>query len=198
MTLAIVILAAGASSRMRGGDKMLETVNNRPLIAEMATRALAVTDQVWVTLPDLTHPRAIALSGLPLTLVPVPDAEDGMSASIRRGVSALTYGVNSALILPGDMPDITAQDIDKVSKFSRDHPEKVVRATSSAGTPGHPVVFPARLFDRLKDLRGDIGAKPVLKSEDVVFCALPQDHAITDLDTPEAWQNWRAAKTRSR
>lgn len=192
MTGAILILAAGASSRMRGGDKLLEPVNGRPLIAEMARRALGVCDRVMITLPGLDHPRAAALADLPVDLIPVPDADEGMAASIRAGISGQTYNISFAVILPGDMPDISQQDIDLIYKIAQSKPDQIVRATSETGTPGHPVAFPARLFPDLQKLTGDAGARSILKSEKPVLVPLPGDHAITDLDTPEAWAEWRA------
>jgi CTP:molybdopterin cytidylyltransferase MocA len=194
MTGAILILAAGASSRMRGGDKLLEPVNGRPLIAEMARRALGVCDRVMITLPALDHPRAAALIGLSVDLIPVPDAAEGMAASIRAGISGIAYSVSFTLILPGDMPDISQQDVDLIYKNASAHPDEIVRATNETGTPGHPVAFPARLFPDLQKLRGDEGARSILKSEKPVMVPLPGDHATTDLDTPEAWAEWRARK----
>jgi len=50
MTMQILILAAGASSRMRGTDKLLEQVGGQPLIAHVAAVALATGCPVSVTM----------------------------------------------------------------------------------------------------------------------------------------------------
>ena len=69
----------------------------------------------------------------------------------------------------------------------------VIRASTADGRAGHPVIFPARLWPDLVRLQGDQGARDMLKSEAVQLCPLPGQHALTDLDTPEAWAAWRAA-----
>jgi len=191
MTLAILLLAAGSSSRMRGGDKLLEQVDGAPLIATMATRATQIAP-TFITLPTLDHPRATALSGLDVTMVPVPDAADGMSASIRAGVSALPKDT-AVMILPADMPEITTEDLRRMAKAFTSNPTRIHRATAQDGTPGHPVVFPARYLGDLQNLSGDEGARALLKSQDITKIALPAQHATTDLDTPEAWAAWRAS-----
>lgn len=196
MTLVILLLAAGASSRMRGGDKLRETVEGAPLIATMARRAASVAPTL-VTLPARNHPRADALTGLDVTQIPVPDAHEGMAASIRAGTAALPPGTTAVMILPADMPALTATDLHTMATAWADTPDNVLRATDADGTPGHPVIFPARLFPALAQLSGDQGARPVLATEHPRLVALPGQHATTDLDTPEAWAAWRAASPSS-
>ncbi|OZB13387.1 MAG: hypothetical protein B7X55_13005, partial [Rhodobacterales bacterium 34-62-10] len=100
---AILILAAGASSRMRGGDKLLEEVAGQPLLRVMLERALAVAQgPVVCTLPGPDHPRSSCLAGLSVTSVFVLDAAEGMVASIRGGVTALPQGWGAVMILPAD------------------------------------------------------------------------------------------------
>jgi molybdenum cofactor cytidylyltransferase len=58
---------------------------------------------------------------------------------------------------------------------------------------GHPVLFPADLRAELLALQGDEGARMVLQRHKarLRLIALPNQHALTDLDTPEAWAAWR-------
>ncbi|MFD1511237.1 nucleotidyltransferase family protein [Lacimonas salitolerans] len=190
MTLAILILAAGQSSRMRGGDKLRQTVDGKPLLTVLAGRALATGLPVWITLPGLDHPRAQTLPP-GVTPVPVPDAAQGMGASIRAGISALPDSIDATMILPADMPELTAADL---CHMADTYAGGILRATSAAGTPGHPVVFPASLFAELRGLTGDEGARHVISAnrDALHLIPLPDAHATTDLDTPEAWAAWRA------
>ena len=75
-------------------------------------------------------------------------------------------------------------------------PNAALRAATEDGLPGHPVMFPRRLFGELGILGGDEGARHVLADEEVSLLPLPGNRAITDLDTPEDWAEWRAAHTR--
>ena len=191
MTLVILIVAAGAASRMRGGDKTLEPIDGQPLIACMAARAAQIAP-TFVAVPSLDHPRARALLDQPVQIIPVPDADQGMSASLRTGIAALPVSSRAAMILPADMPDITAKDLSTMAKVWTEAPDHIHRATAADGTPGHPVIFPARLFPAFQALTGDEGARSILRGEPLRLTALPDMHATTDLDTPEAWEAWRA------
>lgn len=195
MTIAILILAAGSSSRMGPGrDKLLEPVDGIPLLLLVIERAQATGCPVFVCLPALTHPRA-ALIGDRATPVWVPDADDGMGVSIRTGITALPDDVDAAMILPADMPELTAEDLQTV--LDQYQPGAIARGTGAAGKPGHPVIFPRTCFDMLESLEGDQGARGFLAAhpEELQLIALPARHALTDLDTPEAWAAWRAQQS---
>ena len=189
----ILLLAAGASSRMRGGDKLMEEVGGAPLLATMARRAATVAP-VMVTLPGLDHPRAKALTDMEVITIPVPDAAEGMAASIRTGAAALPPETTGLMILPADMPDLTHADLLTLANAWRADPDRIHRATAADGTPGHPVIFSRDLFPALTILTGDTGARDLLRSHPVRHVALPGRHALTDLDTPEDWAAWRARR----
>ncbi|WP_136443663.1 nucleotidyltransferase family protein [Pacificoceanicola onchidii] len=194
--IAILIPAAGASSRMLGKDKLLEPVDGVPLLRRQADRALATGCHVTVTVPDHEHARCAALSGLPVQLVAVPDAGEGMSASLRRGVALLPKGLKAVMILPGDMPDLEPEDLMRLVTGFRAVPHPMLhQATAADGTPGHPVLFPADCFYALTRLTGDQGARDVLRANKhrLVQVPLEDNRALVDLDTPEAWASWRAA-----
>lgn len=195
--IAILIPAAGASRRMRGSDKLLMQVRGVPLLRRQALAALEAGDHVVVALPAHDHPRAEALRGLPVQIVEVPDAALGMSSSLRRAVSLLPRGLDGVMVLPADMPEITAADMSRLIDAFRAVPHPTIqRATAEDGTPGHPVLFPVDCFPALQALSGDFGAKAVLTANihRVRDLALPGARALIDLDTPEAWQEWEAAQ----
>lgn len=197
---AILIPAAGASRRMAGRDKLMEPVDGIPLLRRQALRALETRAAVMVTLPALDHPRAAALRGLPLRQVAVPDAGTGMAASIRRGVACLPPGLSGLAILPADMPDITSADIVSLfDRFDAEGADVLVQATGDEGTPGHPVIFPADCFAALARVTGDAGGREVVQAHRhrLVRVPLAGARALTDLDTPEAWEAWRAANPAS-
>ena len=190
--LAIIVLAAGSARRMRGRDKLMETIDGTPLIARQLGRAIATGLTTYVALsPD--HPaRAEAIEGLNAVRIPVPDAADGMAISLRGAIAALPAGHTGAMVVLADMPDITAKDLSTMAEVWTEAPDHIHRATAADGTPGHPVIFPARLFPAFQALTGDEGARSILRGEPLRLTALPDTHATTDLDTPEAWEAWRA------
>ncbi|MGH1414447.1 MAG: nucleotidyltransferase family protein [Pelagimonas sp.] len=195
LDIAIVIPAAGASRRMRGQDKLLQEIDGVPLLRRQVQIALATGAHVCVTLPDHDHPRAAALQGLPVQIVAVPDAALGMSASLRRGVGLLPRNLRAVIILPADMPDLETEDLLAVYQgFCNEAHPTLQQATSADGKPGHPVLFPSDCFMALMSVSGDQGARQVLRDNKhrLRHVALPGDRALTDLDTPEAWDSWYA------
>lgn len=201
MKTTLILLAAGASARMHGADKLLQDVGGMPCVKAMALRGLAAGMQVIVTLPDRDHPRAVALAETPVLRLPVPEADQGMAQSLRAGIMALSDGTEAAMILPADMPGLAAEDLRAVIDAARTHPEAlIVQAATEGGAPGHPVLFRRQLFPEIKALSGDTGARAVIArhSEHRRLVPLPGGRARLDLDTPEDWAVWRAGQTARR
>ena len=194
MTIPILLLAAGSASRMRGGDKLLEDVHGAPCLQVMAKRALATGQPVFVTLPSSDHPRAACLTGLGLTMVDVPDADLGMSRSLQRGIAALPRAADGVMILPADMPEITTRDMNEMLDAFSNTDALALRAATTTGKQGHPIIFDAALFNKFQHLSGDIGAQPILSKlgDRLKLHPLAADHARLDLDTPEDWSAWRS------
>lgn len=189
----ILILAAGASTRMRGADKMLEMVDGVAQIRRITKAALATGCPVTVTLPPDRPARAAALAGLAARRVIVADARAGMAASIRAGLTAQPPDA-AVLVVLADLPELTETDLRTMLAAQAASPDMIVRACSASGVPGHPVGFPPWARPDLAALTGDAGARDLLTRHAARSrcVALPGSHAVTDLDTPEAWATWRA------
>jgi molybdenum cofactor cytidylyltransferase len=190
----LLVLAAGASSRMRGADKLLEPVEGEPLIVRSLRRAVETGLPVIVALDPGRPDRLRATEAFAMRRVEVADAAEGMGASLRAAVSAAPEGAPLVVHL-ADMPDITAEDIlTLVRAFEAEGGDRIVRAASSDGRPGQPVVFPARLRPDLLALTGDTGGREILRREDARLVPLPGRRALVDLDTPEDFAAWREAR----
>jgi len=195
----VILLAAGGSTRMRGGDKLLEDVSGEPILRHLAQEMVASKARALrVVLRPQDTARDKALEGLAYDRVTSANWEDGMSASIRSGLAALPPDCDGAIIALADMPDISRAHINKlIAAFSPDDDREIVRATSKMGKSGHPVLFGRRFFESLTNLSGDRGARELLQDmrEFVVELPFEGDAAVTDLDTPEDWANWRRSKS---
>ena len=197
-TLAIIILAAGKSSRMRGKDKLTQSVRGVPQIRRIVLAACETCSNVLITLPDAAHPRATLLLGLNVQIVPVPEAQLGMGRSIAAAISTLKDpSIKGAMIVPADMPELTEIDLLTLAKAFDGKPDAIIQATTPTGSIGHPVVFPRNTFEQLKSLTGDQGARSVISANAQLHHTLPLPslHAKTDLDTPEEWQEWLYSDT---
>lgn len=196
-TVHILILAAGASTRMRGADKLLQQVGPRPMLHHIAERALATGSPVTVTLPPGAEARTEAITGLDLRIVRVPDAALGMSRSLVRGIAALEPEAgpqDGLMVLPADMPGFTTPALGRLIALFRTDPQRILRGGTADGQPGHPVIFPRDLWPALAAVTGDEGGRSVLQANKgrVRVITLPGPMAILDLDTPEDWAAWAA------
>jgi molybdenum cofactor cytidylyltransferase len=199
VTVHILILAAGASSRMRGADKLLEPVAGQALLRHIAGVALGTGCPVTVTLPPDRPLREAALLGLNLRRLIIPDAAKGMSRSLVRAVGALDDAgpKDGLMILPADMPGFTTAALsDLVARFQAE-PDLILRGGTEDGQPGHPAIFPRALWPALAQVTGDEGGRSVLRQNEgrVRVVPLPGPMAILDLDTPEDWAAWRAGSS---
>lgn len=193
--LPILILAAGASRRMQGRDKLMEIVAGRPLLRHLAEEAIATGHPVTITLPALDHPRARSLDGLSVHCLPVPDASEGINASLRTGLAALSTA-DAVMILLADLPELKAAHLAQVFQARTDNPDAMVwRGATQAGAPGHPTLIDHSLFPQISSLTGDSGAQTVLRRATTVLVPLPGEVARRDLDTPAAWATWHAEQS---
>lgn len=193
-SVAILIPAAGRSARMRGRDKLLEPVEGVPLLRRQADIARRTGAPVMVTLPPAHAARLAVLAGLDgVRITPLPEAPEGIAASIRAGAGwAREIGAQGLMVLLADLPEIGTDDLHAMMRGFAAAPSTPLRATDASGLPGHPVILPARLYPALAGLSGDRGAGVLLKRERPAEIALPGRRATTDLDTPEDWAAWRA------
>ena len=133
------------------------------------------------------------MRGLSVRIVEVPDPRSGMAASIVAGVAAAPSDCTGLMLLLGDMPEVTGDDMALLADvFDKTGGSQTIRGATSDGVAGHPVIFPAVLLPALASLEGDRGAASLLVKEQVKLVTLPGNHAVRDLDTPEDWARWRA------
>ncbi len=181
---------------MRWRDKLLEEVDDQPLLRRQAEMARAITSgPVIVALPPRPHPRYAALAGLDVTPCEVTEAAEGMNASLRTAFGMVPASAPAAMLLLGDLPDLRENDLRIIAQSVDTKSETLVwRGSTSEGKPGHPIVFAAALFPAFTTLSGDSGGREVVAQAGgrVELIPLPGQRARRDLDTPEEWDRWRA------
>ncbi|MBZ9993354.1 NTP transferase domain-containing protein [Mesorhizobium sp. BH1-1-4] len=191
LKVAIVLLAAGRSSRMGGPNKLMALFDGQPLVRRTAERTLAskASGTIVVTGHQRERVRA-ALSGLEVTFADNPDFADGLSTSLKAGIACLPQDVAGAMIVLGDMPGVAPGDLDRlIDAFRAAGGNCVVRA-SHEGRRGNPVLLPRSLFSAVAHLEGDTGARHLVEAEglDVVDVEIGEGASV-DVDTREALED---------
>jgi molybdenum cofactor cytidylyltransferase len=187
--LAAVILAAGASRRYQGGNKLMADLGNGPLIRIVAQNVLRnrLEDVIVVTGSD-NRSVETALVGLPLRFVHNENWQTGIGGSIALGVSSVAPSADGAFIVLGDTPFVTGELLESLGEnFDRAHGKSIVFPVLPDGAQRNPVLWPRAFFPQLIDLTGDAGAKPLLTryaSHCVAVGGFPKA-VFRDIDTPD-------------
>jgi molybdenum cofactor cytidylyltransferase len=183
-----VILAAGASTRL-GYAKQLVEIDGEPLLRRVARSVLATDPHECVVVLGHDAVRiGIALEHLAVRTLSITDADTGMAASLRAGIAALDPHCAGALITLTDQPALGADHLRALCAAWRGAPTHAV-ASTYAGVLGVPALIPQSWFAEILALRGDIGARELLRArrDDVIAVSAPE--LARDLDTPDDVQN---------
>lgn len=187
-----VILAAGAGRRF-GGRKLLARFAGRPLVAGAldaafaapARRVLLITDgDAELAAIARDHAEALGRPG-DLDIIVAVDAAEGMGASLRAAVVALSPDTDGVFVFLGDMPRIPAGVPRELARALRPGVDAV--APCFAGRRGHPVLFGRACYRALRRLDGDVGARDVLAvlGERLALIDAPDAGVLFDVDRPE-------------
>lgn len=185
--VAAVVLAAGASRRL-GEPKQLLRLRGQTLVRRAALAALGSrAERVLVVTGAHAERVEAALAGLAVACVRAERWEDGLSASLRAGVSAALARdpEASVLLLLADQPAADAALLDAL--IARHAAGAEIVASDYGGEPGVPALFAPRFARELLALAGDRGAKALLLRESARVARVPFEGGTLDVDTPEDW-----------
>jgi len=195
MSITVLLLAAGGSTRMRGADKLLETLEGEPLLRRSARTALAShAQETLVVLGANQSARRVALEGLPIRIVLNENWQGGMGCSIAAGAAAVARETRGVMVMPADMPDLTPALLNRlIDAMPMDAPQMILRPQTMQGKPGNPVLFGADHIPALSALDGDEGARALLARhrDSIRFIDTGGTAILTDLDTAQAWATYR-------
>ncbi len=197
---AAVVLAAGGASRM-GSPKQLLEIDGEALVeraarlalASGASEALVITgaygEQVQAALAAVQ-----AEAGPRLRLVHNPAWESGQASSIHAAVGALADGCQAALFFPVDQPNLPVALLRRLWQPWRAGSDRVATGVDGA-VRGAPAIFDRRYFSEMLALRGDQGARPLLRIAASEVATIATDAvALADVDTPDDWETLVRAK----
>ncbi len=182
MNIGILILAAGSSQRFGGDKRRAPLADGTPLLIATTRNALASGLPVAVCLrPDETE-LAVALEKAGTQVLYCPGAAAGMGHTLADAIAQVDW--QGALVALGDMPYIEPATYCKAAAALL--PGGICQPTWH-GRPGHPVGFDRHWFPRLRQLRGDTGARDILAENRGAVTRFPVDDPgiLRDIDTPQ-------------
>lgn len=189
-TIAIMILAAGASTRM-GTPKQLLLYQGRSFLKCITEIAIAsVCQPVVVVLganAEQIHPQ---IKQLPVRVVKNSDWACGMSTSIKSGIELLNnlpQKIEAVVITLCDQPFVSPQIINQLvdTYYST---KKPIIACEYGDTLGVPALFSQTFFSELAALKETSGAKKVINNNLNEVFSIPFPLGDIDIDTPKDYE----------
>ncbi|MRH99416.1 NTP transferase domain-containing protein [Kriegella sp. EG-1] len=189
--IAILILAAGESTRM-GGPKQLLPWKETTLLGNSINEARLVLPKninvvlggnfdLIKNLSELKHINSIYNSNFKL----------GQGTSISLGIShilKINSNIKAVLIVLCDQPLITSTYlVHLIYNFNRSN--KGIVATKYDDTAGVPAIFGKRYFEELTNLKDDMGAKSIIAKNSSDVISIDAKGKEIDIDTKEDYRN---------
>ena len=181
-----LVLAAGGSRRL-GAPKQLLRIRGLTLLSRIVHAAEAVTPGrvVVVIGSDALRMRSLIRRHHPGThSVDNSRWARGMAGSWQGGLSVLPPRASAVLLLLSDQPAVGEASLRRLIRAWRRRPGKAAAAAYGGGV-GVPAILPKTLWKDARRLRGDEGARKLLRMEETPAKAVYMPEAAWDIDTPE-------------
>jgi molybdenum cofactor cytidylyltransferase len=192
--LAAVILSGGSSSRM-GSPKALLAYQGRPFLEHLLE--VSVHPKIGarrIVLGAHAEPIARNISLAADEIVINDDWESGQLSSIQAAIRSLpglkeaaTHATDGLLLCLIDHPLISSALVnDLIEAFYASSCAKIVLPVYDARR-GHPVIFPAALYEELLHAPADKGARAVVwaHAADVLEVPTNEEGCVLNLNDPE-------------
>jgi molybdenum cofactor cytidylyltransferase len=175
-----------------GSPKQLADWGGAPLLQAVVDAVLEwPVDGVWIVLGSAAEEILDAVDLRGTTVVVNPEWEEGMAASLRVGLDALTQDANidRVVVALGDQPRIP-DDVVRRLLAEHDKSRSMAVVPKYRYTWGNPVVLDRVLWPRVMSLEGDAGARRLLEAHpqwvsEVWFEQLPPRDIDTAADLEE-------------
>jgi molybdenum cofactor cytidylyltransferase len=186
--LNVLVLAAGFSSRL-GRPKALARVRTLSLLRRTLTLVSRFSPgKIVVVVPRHAARYRIEARGIKVEFAANPRRADGLSGSVRRGLSVARYSP-ALLLLPVDLAALQRRDVARlISRWYAARRCVIARRVGrqdGSVRGGVPLILPRWLYPRALGVTGDIGLRDLvsgLPAPQRVLLDLPS--AALDVDTP--------------
>jgi len=191
MNTAIVILAAGNSSRM-GKPKQLLKFNGQTLLNIVITESLKTKFRPVVVVLGAYAAEIKQTSTNPEVIYSFnQDWENGMSSSISLGLKVVMENnpkIENVILTVADQVHISSEILEALQS-KQEHSQKNIVASAYSQTTGTPTLFNKKYFDNLLVLRGSNGAKSLIKQYPDDTVTIPFELGNIDIDTETDYNN---------
>ncbi len=183
--IGIIILAAGASSRL-GSAKQLLVYNGHTLLQHALHAALdSVAHPVIIVLGAGEHDIRKKVNLNKVNTVVNTDWQEGMASSIRCGIHTLLLiepQSEGAVIMLCDQPHVSSSLLNELVQTHQNTAKPII-ASSYNNTAGVPAYFHKKIFPALLGLKGDTGARSIIQQHAGETATVVFSKGSIDIDT---------------
>jgi molybdenum cofactor cytidylyltransferase len=179
--IALIILAAGSSKRMKAVKQLLPWRNTTLLEHVIETGVNSNVNDVFVVLGANYKNIEEQIDSANVTLINNPRWEEGMGTSISCSLAYLSTKsliFDAVLIALCDQPLI---DVTYFNKLINNFIDKNINIVSS--NLGVPAIFGLKYFKSLTELDQDIGARKIISSNKDDLFVVQEEKKLVDIDT---------------
>lgn len=165
-----------------GKAKQLLNYDGESFLHRSIRLASQLTDQCIVVLgahAELIKPTILQKD---VRIAMNPNWASGMGSSIRAGMQHIDPDTDWALLLLVDQPHISIHHLQQLIQPQNTYP---INATAYGQKIGVPAAFHRKLFEELRMLSGQEGARKLIRSQPERVFHIPFEAAAQDIDTPE-------------
>jgi len=190
--ISAILLAAGQSQRMGGDNKLIKKYNKKYLINHILDALIkSKVKKIIVVLGFQTSKvKKIIVEDKKISFVYNKNYKSGMASSIKTGLKRISKKNIGFLIIHADMPQISRKIINKLYEAIKSKDKEIFVPTYKRKL-GNPVGFKYSMLKTLKKIRGDKGAKKIIKKnkKKLYLIRVNSKSIFKDLNTPRDFLN---------
>jgi molybdenum cofactor cytidylyltransferase len=180
-----ILLAAGQSKRVPIKNKLLIKYKKKILINHILSQLIKSKIQKIVIVLGHEHLKVkkLALKSKKIQFVVNKKFKTGMASSIKEGLKKIGKKNKGFLIVQSDMPFIKSTHLNKIYKSILDN-NNLVHLLKFKNKIGNPIGFNISVLNKFKKIKGDVGAKFMVKrlKKNSVFLNVKTDKIFKDFD----------------
>ena len=159
-----ILLAAGQSKRMKSENKLIKLYKNKPLInySLNVLKKSKVNKIIIVIGHQHKEVKKIIKNNKKIIFTYNKNYKQGMASSIKTGLKKISKNDKGFIIAQSDMPFVKQSDINKICR-SINSKKFLVHALKYKTRVGNPIGFDISLIKKFKNIKGQFGAKYMVK-----------------------------------
>jgi len=183
--ISVILLAAGESKRIPFENKLIKSFKNKPLINHILKSLLKSKIKKIIVVLGFEHNRIknIILKSKKIKLIINKNYRKGISSSIKTGLKKINKKDKGFMVAHSDMPFVRSIHINKIynSILKKDNSVHVLKYKNKIG---NPIGFKIKVLSEFKKIKGDTGAKYMVKrlKKDTNYIKVTSNKIFKDLD----------------